>query len=70
MASITITIPVDQEQRVRDAFTELLNLKQPATIAEVKEYIIKDIKQVVRNAERQAAARAAQEADGPAPDIT
>lgn len=70
MADITITIPDDQVQRVRDAFTEMLQLDQPATVADVRQYIIDDLKQKVRSAERRAAARAAQDADGPAPDIT
>ena len=59
MADITITIPDAQVQRVRDAFTYTLGLDQPATVADVKGYIIEDVKQLVRNAERRIAEEAA-----------
>ena len=71
MANITITIPVAQEQRVADAFTFALadrNEASPAVIADVKAYIIADLKQFVRTAERAQAALAVVPA--PDPDIT
>ena len=65
---ITITIPDEQIPRVRAAFTFALELDEPATLADLKSYIITDLKQLVRNAEQR---KAAQEAvvDSMAPDI-
>lgn len=70
MADITITIPVDQEQRVQDAFTFALRLETPATIADVKQYIIADLKQFVTEAERAEAAKDHSDGALPPPDIS
>lgn len=70
MADLTITIPDTAVQRVRDAFTEMLDLGQPATVEDVRQYIIADLKQKVQAAERRVAQRAAQDAGGDLPDIT
>lgn len=60
---ITITVPEAQVPRVRAAFTRVLGLSQPATGADIKGYIISKLKQVVRAAERGAAAEAQREAE-------
>jgi len=52
MADITITIPDASVPRVQDAFTRALG--RVATVADVKAYIINDLKQLVRNNEHQA----------------
>lgn len=51
MADITITVPDAAIPRVQDAFQKHLNLPGPATLADVKDYIINDLKQVTKNAE-------------------
>lgn len=51
MADITITVPDAAIPRIQDAFQKLLNLPGPATLADVKGYIIADLKQVTFNAE-------------------
>jgi hypothetical protein len=51
MADITITVPDTAIPRVQDAFQKLLNLPGPATLADVKDYIINDLKQVTKNSE-------------------
>lgn len=58
MAQITITIPDEQVQRVRDGLTTALNLDQPATLDDAKAYLIAKLKQVVKNGERDIAERA------------
>lgn len=78
MADITITIPVDQEQRVQDAFTALLTRSSdrdnpftpPATLADVKAWIIRDLKQLVRSVEYEEAQQTARDNLAAAPDLT
>lgn len=55
MAQVTITIPDDKVQRVRDAFTYALDLDAQATVEDVKAYILRDLRQFVLTAERRAA---------------
>lgn len=55
MAQVTITIPDDKVQRVRDAFTYALDLDAQATVDDVKAYILRDLRQFVLTAERRAA---------------
>jgi hypothetical protein len=78
MATITITIPADQEQRVQDAFTALLTRSSdrdnpfvpPATLTDVKDWIIRDLKQLVRSVEYEAAQKTARENLSAEPDLT
>jgi hypothetical protein len=70
MPDVTITIPNDQVQRIRDAFTVGLELEEPATLDDLKAYIIADIKQFVRTAERAAARRAAEQIRADDPELT
>lgn len=64
MADVTITIPQDQVQRLQDAFTFVLEPvdengdPRQADLADLKGYIIADLKQFVRSAEKRAAAAA------------
>lgn len=53
MASLTITIPDNQVQRVQDAFA--YHLQRPATVQDIREYIVNDLRQVVRSFERNQA---------------
>lgn len=70
MAQLIIDIPDAQVQRVRDAFTFALGLEQPATVADVKNYIIEDVKQLVRSAEKRIAEQAVVDQVGPDVDLT
>lgn len=62
MATVTITIPDEQVQRVRDAFTYALGIEAPAQadLADLQTYIVRDLKQFVRGAERGIAREAIQ----------
>ena len=62
MADVTITIPPAEEQRVRDAITIALGLDQPAVMDDLRQYIINDIKQLVRNTEKREASKTAADA--------
>lgn len=54
MADITITIPDDKVQRVREAFAFMRGVDvSEIGLPEVKAYILNDLKQVVVNAEAQ-----------------
>lgn len=55
MPDITISVTSAQAKRIQDAFEEALELDRPATIADVKEYIVSDLKQFVRTSERRVA---------------
>jgi hypothetical protein len=69
MASITITTSGANATRVLAAIEESLGLEQAATDQDVKDYIVTDLKQLVRTSER----RVAEEAANPDPvdvDIT
>lgn len=61
---VTITIPERHVQRVRSAFQEALELDNLASLPDVKNYIINDIKQLVRRAERKVAERTVREQQG------
>ena len=69
MASVTINFTAANAARLRDAMAETRSLKdkngdpRPATVADLKEYIIEDLKQLVLNSERRVAARASEPAD-------
>ena len=65
MASITINFSSAVAQRLAVAFQEALGLDDPATSANIKAYIIADMKQVVRSAEREIARRALEDDDPP-----
>jgi hypothetical protein len=54
MADITISIPDDKVQRVRDAFAFMRGVDvSEIGLPEVKAYILNDLKQIVVNAEAQ-----------------
>ena len=57
MPSLTITFTTEQKDRIAAAFQEALALDDPATAANIKQYIVRDLIQVVRNAERAIAKR-------------
>ena len=52
MPDITITITTAQTQRIQDAFTVALELGAPATQADIKNYLIDHMKNVVMASER------------------
>jgi len=49
---LTVSIKKENEQRVLDAFTEVLQLGRPAKLADVREYLGSQVARVVRAAER------------------
>lgn len=55
MPTLSITFTPEQAQRVADAFGYALGLGTAATEADVKQYIINDLKQIIRNAEKRIA---------------
>ena len=59
MPSITITFNAESATRIAAAFQEVFNLPAPATAQEVKDYVITDLKQVVRTSEKRVAEAAA-----------
>ena len=59
MVEITITIPTSQVSRLQSAFEETLGLDRPATVTDAKNYIIDDLKQLVRTSEKRVAAKTA-----------
>jgi hypothetical protein len=73
MAQFTITIPDDQVPRVQEAFAFVYGLGSPATqtvnVQVVKDYVINDLKQFTRNAERRYTAIDAVEAIGSPQEI-
>lgn len=68
MATITINMSAAAATRVSKALQYAKGLGAPATREEVKDYIITDLKQIIRNAERRMAVEAAK--DGTEPTIT
>ncbi len=68
MPAITINLSGVAATRVSKALQRVKGLEAPATNAEVKEYIIADLKQIVRSAEKQAAVEVA--LNGTEPTIT
>ena len=58
MATITLNLPTASLTRLKAALTETLELTVPATGEDCKNYIITDLKQLVRSSERRAAAKA------------
>lgn len=58
MAQLIINVPDNQVARIQAAFGTALETKdengvpRPATINEVKAYIIADVKQIIKNAEK------------------
>lgn len=63
MATITITTPAEQDQRILNAFGVDMNLGRAATGAEVKQALVRFMKEVVRRVETQAALAAANVTD-------
>jgi hypothetical protein len=59
MASITINFTAAPATRLAAALQETLGLDAPATLAELKDYIVTDLKQIVRTSEKRAAIAAA-----------
>ena len=60
MPSITLTFSAQQATRLSIALQKALELDAPATGSDLKQYIIEDIRQLVRTAEKQIAEEAAQ----------
>lgn len=76
MASLTITVPDDQVDRIRAALGQALNMVDgvnggflDATTDQVRQYLRDSLKGVVYQVEQENAARAAAQAVAP-PDIT
>jgi len=59
MPSITINFSPEHATRIQDALTYALGLEQPATAADLKAYVIADVRQLVRNTEKRMAEEAA-----------
>ena len=63
MASVTINFSTEHAVRIQSALEQTLMLKdengdpRPATVADLKTYIVADVRQFVRSAERREAAR-------------
>ena len=55
MAQITIEVTNEQGQRAQAAFGAYWNLGRDATVAEIKQYLIRQLKAVVVQQERRAA---------------
>ena len=68
MASFTINVTAANATRLQNALTESLDMEEPATLADLKDYVIQDLKQLCRSSEQRVAAAAAQPTDYP--DIT
>ena len=60
MASITINFSAEHAARIQTALEVALELDHPATVADLKNYIVTDVKQLVRNTERRIAREAAE----------
>jgi len=69
--NLTIAIPVEQEQRILDALKTTLMTEPEGGVkkAHFKVWVIQQIKEMVRQSERQAASKAAADAHV-APDLT
>ena len=62
MPSVTINFSAAHAQRLQAALEANERSGAPATLADLKQYIISDLKQLVRRTEQRAAARAAAQA--------
>ena len=62
MPSVTINFSAAQAQRLQAALEANTRSDAPATLADLKQYIISDLKRLVRRTEQRAAARAAAQA--------
>lgn len=69
MPSVTLTFSSAHAGRIRAALDETLELEEPATVEDFKDYIVKEIRQMVRNAEMRTARLAANASVGTV-DIT
>jgi len=65
MATLTINFTAPNATRLQNALQESLALEDPATLADLKEYVMLDLRQLVRTSERRVAAAAAT----PGPDV-
>lgn len=52
MPTISLTVTAEQGQRVLGAFGRYWNLARPATVIEVREFLIRQLKAVVLQQER------------------
>ena len=59
MPTISIALSNIAARRLRDALTESTNSDDPATLGDVKAYIIADLKQLIRTSEKRVATEAA-----------
>ena len=59
MPTISIALSNIAARRLRDALTESTNSDDPATLGDVKAYIIADLKQLIQTSEKRIAALAA-----------
>lgn len=59
MASFTVTFSAENVTRIAAAFQETLDLPDPATSDEVKDFVVEKIKQIVRTSEKRVAEAAA-----------
>lgn len=55
MATLSITVPDAQVDRVRDAVTRALGLENQATVDEVRQFLVDYLIETVRGQERAAA---------------
>jgi len=55
MPSVTLTFSAAHATRIQDAITESLDLEEPATVEDFKNYIVSDVKQLVRTSEKRVA---------------
>jgi hypothetical protein len=60
MPTLTIDFSNAHGARIQDALTEAFELEAPATMEDLKAYVIADVKQFVRTSEKRVAAQAAQ----------
>lgn len=60
MPTVTLTFSAAHAARIQEALTFALRLEQPATLEDFKGYIVADVKQLIRNTERQIAREAAE----------
>lgn len=70
MPSITLTFDAANATRLQNALTGAKGLEQPATAEDLKDYIISNLKQMVRLEEERVAYNAAVEAAEAPPDVT
>lgn len=61
MATLTITFSAAVQARLRAAFEKAFELDRPATADDVRDYVIRNLKQFVTSVERRVAREAAQE---------